>query len=171
MNPLLYSPRLPQEYSRPTSEGYRAGIGAELQGDEHRALWNLYWLSDEAVDSFIGDWENGPRINMKMLAACGTALGQNSGGLLVRDLVLSSNPKDLVQHLLLHKHYYEHLAPYRLAGWSWVLSIQERSNFFRGVLSTDGSVVYANFGGASQKESVTAPGHSAKIMPLALKKS
>jgi hypothetical protein len=166
---LVYSPKGPQEYSRPTVDGWRAGIGAELAGEEHRALWNLYWLSDEALDCFLTDWDAGALPDLEMLAACGKALDQQAGGEMIRGLVLTLTPAEFVAHIL--KHDCKHLAPYRYAGWSWLKLLQARAELYRGVAKVEGSVVYANFGGRSQNQGVTTSGRSATIMPLALKKS
>lgn len=163
---VLYSPQPPQDYSRPCPDLGRAGIGAELSGKGHRALWNLYFLSDPALDGFVRGWETSPRLNLKMLAACGKALGQELDGYAVRELVLVRSPQGFVEHLMRAEH--AHLAPYRLAKAAWVRTVQARAQLYRGSLKQQGTVVYANFGQRPTQAPVTMSGQSAIIMTLAL---
>jgi hypothetical protein len=171
MNCLIYSPRPAEEYSRLAADGERLGVGAELASLDHRALWNLYWLSDDAVDSFIdGTWEQSPRINFRMVGACGKALNRSVGGVSVREVVLMLNPIELLERFAANAADVKRLPPYRLAGQAWLDTLTRRCGLFRGVAKVEGSVIYAQFG-RSQKDNVTGAARSAKIMPLALTKS
>jgi hypothetical protein len=165
---VLYSPLPPEDYSRPCPDLGRAGIGAELSSDEHRAVWNLYFLSDPALDGFISGWETSARVNMKMLAACGKALSQKLDGYTVRELVLVRSPQGFVEHVMRAKH--THLAPYRLAKAKWVETIRARAQLYRGSVKQEGTVVFVNFGQRPTQAVVTSAPESAKIMPLAFPK-
>lgn len=165
---VLYSPLSPESYSRPCRDLGRAGIGAELAGLEYRALWNLYWLSDPALDTFISGWGDGPRLNLKMLSACGAALKQKSAGFLIRDMLLTTTPDDFVQHVCLRRAHHAHLVPFKLVGARWLETIRQRAGMYRGLVKETGNIVYAQFG---KKPSVTTPGQSAIIMPIAYLKN
>jgi hypothetical protein len=160
---LLYSPYLPEIYSRPCSDG-RAGIGYELRSVASRPLWNLYWLSEPRLDEFL---KGGPSslIDFQMYGACKVALEQTVCGEFVRDLVLGLPASVFVQRVKANPH--QHLAPYELRGRAWLHALVKRASAARGVQREDANVLYAGFGGRAP---VTTPGHSARIMTLALRK-
>ena len=170
---LTYSPRPPEAYSRPCSELGRVGIGFEMRAPERRAGWNLYWLSDPALDDFIaGDvaWAAGEPIDMRILQACVKATKQEAGSELVGELLLRLKPTAFVQRL--HETGYKHLAPYRLRRDAWIKTISARANLFRGLVVREGTVHHVQFGqGVSQKKDETAAPISATIMTLEFRKT
>lgn len=145
---LLYSPHPPIAYSVMDPKGYRFGIGRELSSEGRLAWWNLYWLSDPAVDRFLDDAEARSKeiggVSLEMVTACAEATKQNLGKFVLGDLLITLKPTELIQRVKDNPH--SHLAPYKLAGEAWVKTIEERSRLSRGVLSKTDGVVYANFG-------------------------
>jgi hypothetical protein len=145
--PLLYSPHPPDAYTRPCCELDKVGIGVEMSGPERLPQWNLYWLSDAALDDFLVDYATWRRatetIDLKMLEACFAATKQKLGGKLVEDLLRSLTPVEFVAYVKGHRH--RHLGPYKLRGPAWLALIEQRSKQFRGVLAKSGNVFRTNF--------------------------
>jgi hypothetical protein len=169
---LLYSPQPPIAYTRVCAELGRVGIGVEMQREDMRAQWNLYWLSDPALDNFLADddqWQTAATIDTELMMACCKATRQQVGGELLSRLLLSLTPEDLVERVLAHD--YTHLHPFQLRGNAWILAIRQRSQMFRGALREEGSVVYAAFAKRpTDLKIATTPTRSATIMTLASRK-
>lgn len=165
MNPaLLYSPRPPEAYSRRCGEVGLVGVGIELSGEECRAAWNLYYLSDPAVDSFLTGWGSGPSLDIEMLRACMRAQHQKLGGEIVRDVVLREPAPVFAQLVASRPH--KHLAPYRLGREKWLATITARAGHYRGLVAIQGNLITGSFG-----RKMTKPPGSAIIMPLSFPKS
>ncbi len=158
----LYSPFPPETYSRPDGKS-RAGVGYMLRGPVNRALWNLFWLSEPRVDELLS---GGPHalLDLDMLKACDESLEQTLGGEFVRDYMLNQPAQVFGNALRNHPH--THLAPYQLRRYQWVHTVAKRALGRRGAIADVGNVTFAEFGGL-----VTTFEGSAKIMPLALRKS
>lgn len=170
---MLYSPYPPSHYTRPCSEIGRVGIGTEMACAGARAPWNLFWLSEPAVDHFLDDqaaWATAEPINLDMLAAAFEACTQRLEGMLVGDLIMSSPAPEFVRVVKWGNH--RHLAPYRLRGEEWLRTIDERSKLYRGVVGHTGTVAYLNFRQRPPdlKEETRRSG-SATIMTLAFRKT
>lgn len=164
---LLYSPRLPMDYTRLSPKGYRFGIGRELSFEGRRAWWNLYWLSDPTVDYFLDDevtWaKRNSNVNNKMLSACAKAIRQKLGNSVLSDLLLNLKPTQFVQRVKDNPH--SHLHPYKCLGEEWLRAIEKRSCLFPGVFGKADKVIYTNFG----KKSVDLMGDVMPHMPLVAK--
>lgn len=164
----LYSPFPPLEYSRLCPQVGRVGVGVELSAPEDRAAWNLYYLSDPGVDSFVNEWDAGPGPDLEMLSACSRALGQSLSGRFVSTWLAELPSREFA--MLLSGASCHHLAPYVLRGNAWVETVKSRAALFRGLVRAEGSVKYAQFAGRPITK-VTRPSDSAIIMPLSLRKT
>jgi hypothetical protein len=149
------------------------GIGAEMDRPDMRAQWNMYWLSDPAVDQFLVDdeqWLTAPTIDIPLMMACCASVRQKLGGEPLARLLLSLNPQRLVLRIKSQPH--EHLAPFKLVGAPWLATIESRAGLFRGAVSQSGSVVEVSFARRpSDLKIETAPERSATIMTLASRKT
>jgi hypothetical protein len=167
---MLYSPHPPMSYSRDDGEGQNIGVGRELAGEDRRAWWNLYWLSDPAIDFFLkvgADWNAAPSISFDMvLAAAKTVNKQKLGGEMIAPMLLTLTPTAFVQRLRQHKH--DHLYVAKVHGPGWLDLVSERAQGYRGSVSTEGKVAFVNFGRKPVDQKVQQPIlGSATIMPLA----
>lgn len=169
---LLYSPHPPAHYTRPCAVLGRVGIGAEMDRPEVRPQWNLFWLSEPKLDSFLGNnvtWQTAPNIDAELLAACYEAVRQPVDGALLGELLVFMPPPDFVKYL--RGRRYDHLAPFKLRGEAWLKTMEERAKTFRGTVAKDGKVTYINFAPKQLDEKEqTKPKRSARIMTLALRK-
>lgn len=171
---LLYSPHEPGAYTRVGSDGLAYGIGRELSFEGRRAWWNLYWLSDPAVDCFLDDEEawakSAEGVSHEMLTACAKAAKQKLGKVMLGSLLHTLKPTELIQRVKDNPH--THLAPYKLAGKTWLKTIEERSRLFRGVLSEMDKVVYVSFGKkAADLKVEEKPMGLAAVIPLSFRNS
>jgi len=172
----LYSPWPPEHYTRPDTDNapYTVGVGREFLEPGRRPAWNLYWLSDPAVDHFLladTEWASAEPIDMKLLAACFQATRQVVRGSPLHELLTTLTPMDFARFLrIAPKAEVEALEPFKLRGAAWLMTLTERAAGARGVLVTEGNVTTGNF---TRKPSLvadeTAAPTSAKIMPLALR--
>lgn len=138
-----YSPLPPEDYSYSAPCNQRAGIGYEMSTPEERAAWNLYWMSDPAIDDLALLEPKGAQLDYKMLARCYEALDQELGGFKVRELLETLTPTAFVERVKANDH--KHLAPYAFAGEAWLRTIGERARAPRGLIEQVGKVFYAQF--------------------------
>lgn len=144
-----FSPRPPEDYSVQTVEDGPIGVGFELRRPEHRALWNLYWLSEPRLDEFL---QGGPTsvLNFDMYKACRAALSQVVDGVPLETLLDRLSPTQLAAKL----EGATHLEPFKLGGAAWLDTVRARSATVRGVVREQAGVVHVNF---SRKVGVTSP--------------
>jgi hypothetical protein len=172
MSEMLYSPRTPMDYTRVNEDGLPFGIGRELAGEGRRAWWNLYWLSDPAVDEFLQSeevWLAGDvLISFDLVKACALSVKQELGGRPMAELLVTLTPTQFLAHL--EAHSYEHLEVFKVGGAGWLRTARDRAGLYRGSVSEDGKVVYASFGRKVADEKVEQSfSGSATIMPLSLR--
>jgi len=171
---LLYSPLSPEAYTRYSEKmGGRFGVGRELAFEGRRPQWNLYWLSDPAVDHFLDDeaaWQSAPAIDFKLFqACCKAAYAQKVGDTQLYSMLTMLTPEKLVEAIKANPH--KHLAPFKLRGAAWLDMMQERAQKFRGAVAFVGNVQHVAFGKkvTNAKFETRTPG-SATIMPFALRR-
>lgn len=174
VQPTLYSPHPPEAYTRPDNDidtPGLCGVGLEFCAPERRAAWNLYWLSDPAVDNFLlaeAEWACSKGIDFDLMSACLQAMQQDLGGVPMKALLSEGTAGEFAEHLRRHPH--KHLAPHKLRGETWLMTVGERAANARGALILHGNLYNVNF---TRKPGLvtdaTVEPISATIMPLALR--
>lgn len=134
----LYSPHRPEAY---TQGGL--GVGREFIGRECRAAWNLYWLSDPAVDSFLRP--TGPEgIRLDVFKAAFLTSAQEAGGRKLAEILVQQSALQAVEFIKSHPH--RHLALFELDGAGWLRTMLDRVGHLRGMSAVAGNVSFVSFG-------------------------
>lgn len=169
MSPVLtsnhvYSPESPRAYAK-LYNGHLIGLGTHGEVRRDRAVWNLLWLSDPAIDRLL-NWPEDKVGSMPLLspwlapcvATVGQQLGENSVGVLLRSL---SAPL-FVERVKREDH--AHLAVVKHGGASWLRVAEVRSRNAREIERVVGNVSFIDF--RKDKKSVAADVRSAIILSL-----
>ncbi len=125
MKAIRYSPHPPEAYSRVDRDG-RFGAGLEFVGSQYLPWWNLYWLSEPALDALMlpeDEWLAAPPMDPRLPQATAEALAQTLGGVPMQTL-LTRPPSVFLQRLKGSPH--THLEPYKLLGAAWVARVGDR---------------------------------------------
>ncbi len=133
----LYSPHRPEAYTQ-----YDMGVGREFIGLECRAAWNLYWLSDPAVDSFLTP-EGPDGIRLDVFKAAFLDSKQRVGKHELATLMLHMPASAAVTLIKASPH--KHLALFKLDGAGWLRTIVERAGQVRGVSAVAGNISFVSF--------------------------
>jgi hypothetical protein len=125
MKGIRYSPYPPERYSREDESG-RFGVGLEFVDEQFLPWWNLYWLSEPAVDALMlpdNEWHASKPCDLRLPEVTAEALGQKLGGVPLQAL-LRQPAHVFLQQLKASPH--KHLKPYKLLGEAWTTCVLER---------------------------------------------